>query len=154
MRRLVIGALAVSVFGACDTSSEWQAITDAYLAAWNAGDFSGLDAVVAPEVVRYATAPATSAVGLDSLRATIAASRTAYSDLHVTIEETIVVGDRAILLYVVNGTDSLGTQTSADGVSIMSMVNGMLVQELSVWDGLGWMQDLGYVLTPPADSGG
>ncbi len=156
MRRIVLAAFALSMFTACqpaDTSSEWQAITDAYLAAWNTGDFSGLDAVVAQDIVRGTNAPATSSTGLDSLRAGIAATRTTYSDFHVTVDEMVSMGDRAAFRYVITGTDSLGMQTTATGVSVLRKANGRLVEEVGVWDALAWLGGLGYVLTPPSDSG-
>jgi ketosteroid isomerase-like protein len=157
MRRFVLAALALTVLAACqppDTSSEWQAITDAYLAAWNTGDFSGLDAVIAQDFVHRTTAPATSTVGLDSLRTSITATRTTYSGFRVTVEEMVTMGDRATLRYVITGTDSLGTQSTANGISVLRMANGRLVEEMGVWDALAWMGGLGYVLSPPTDSGG
>jgi predicted ester cyclase len=158
MRYFVSAVLAAGVLTACqpaDTSSEWQPIMDAYIAAWNTGDFSGLDAVVSPDIVRHINSPATSSVGLDSLRISITATRTTYPDFHGTVEELVTAGDRATWRFVVTGThDSLGTQTTATGVSVFRKVDGMLVEDLAVWDGLAWYQGLGYTLAPPSDPEG
>ena len=158
MRRTVLAAFAISVFGACqppDTSSDWQLIVDAVSAAWNMGDFDGLGPVVTDDVVYRANAPAASAVGLDSLRTVIAAARTTYPDFRVVTEELVVAGDRAAWRFVITGThDSLGAQTSATGIMLGRKVEGRLVEILNCWDGLAWYQGLGFTLTPPTDSGG
>ncbi len=158
MRRILLAVFAASLLAACqppDTSSEWQPIRDALFAAWNTGDFDGLGPVVAADVVYRVNPPAISAVGLDSLRTVIAATRATYPDFHATPEDMVVAGDRAAWRFVITGThDSLGTQTSSTGMMLGRMADGRLVEYLTSWDGLAWNLGLGYTLTPPSDSGG
>lgn len=98
--------------------------------AWNGANLAVLDDLVAH--------PA-------SYRTTIIQLRTAYPDLHISIDQTIAEGDWVAYRWTAQGTHELGVQLTWSGVNLSRIVQGKLVEDSSVADRLTLLEQLGIV---------
>jgi steroid delta-isomerase-like uncharacterized protein len=86
--------------------------------------------------------------------------RSAFPDVHFTIEDQIAEGDKVVTRWTARGTHkgelmgipATGKQVVVTGISINHFVGGKSVEAWNNWDGLGMMQQLGVV--PPMGEGG
>lgn len=75
---------------------------------------------------------------------------TALSDIHVTVEDTIIDGDKMCLRWICNcrhsghglGPDPADTLVRVTGITIMRVANGKLVEGWQNWDMLGMMEQI------------
>jgi predicted ester cyclase len=82
--------------------------------------------------------------------------RTAFPDMHITIEDIITEGDKLVQRWVAQGTHKgelmgivpTGKQVTITGINISRIVGGKLVEDWTEADMLGMMQQLG-VIPPP-----
>jgi len=138
-----------------EATAKHKPVTDAYIQAWNTGNVNTLDAICVPQVVRY---DRTAEVfrGLDSLKGVIARIRQTYPDFKVTSLEEFYVGDHAVVLWTVTGTNTgpgefppTGKSFKASGLSLSRFVDGKLAEEHAEYDMLSVLQQLGFKVTPP-----
>jgi len=126
-------------------------------AAWNRGDFSLLDSLVAPDVRDHTTVagkPA-SKQGHASFVHIIGMFRQALPDLHLSIEDEVYAGDRVVHRWVIEGTDTggvmgmppSGKRVRLSGITTVRMAGGRIVERWANVDELGLLQQLGVV--PP-----
>lgn len=83
------------------------------------GDTDGLDELVAPDVVDHNPIP-DQAAGRDGFKQWMAAARTAFPDLHGTVEDVIAEGDRVAARVSWHGThrgDFMGVPPAGKRVS-------------------------------------
>ncbi|MDH5715337.1 MAG: ester cyclase, partial [Candidatus Aminicenantes bacterium] len=96
-------------------------------------------------------------VGLEALKNYYAGNHKAFPDLHATIDEMIVKGDKMVVLWTITGTNTgplgellpTGKKVRFSGVAIDRVVNGKVVEEWVFWNVLDILQQLGFTLTPP-----
>ena len=104
----------------------------------NQGNLSTIDQLFAPDLV-------------ESFKQAVTMSRTAFPDLHVTIEDQIAEGDRVVTRWTAKGThkglflgvpptDKLVTVTA---IHIHQVTNGRIVKLWEEINLLGVMQQLG-----------
>jgi steroid delta-isomerase-like uncharacterized protein len=82
--------------------------------------------------------------------------RSAFPDLHLTVEDLIAEGDKVVTRWTMRGTHrgelmgipATGKQVSVPGIVISRFANGKIVEEWENFDTLGLMQQLGLVPTP------
>lgn len=139
-----------------DTSKEWEPISDVYVEAWNTGNLDLLDEVIDPQFVMLIGSD-TTAVGLDSLKQYITASRTTYPDFHLTVDEGIYIGDKGAGRWSVTATNTgpgdfppTGKQVTVTGISFFRFASGKMVEERVEYNVLSWVLQLGFTLTPPS----
>jgi predicted ester cyclase len=141
-----------------DASQKLKPIVDAYGEVWNTGNLDALDAIIDPQFVRHASSSGTTSAvaGLDALKKVIANLRTTYPDFHMTLDEEIYAGEKAVVRWSYIGTNTgpgnfppTGKQVKSTGVDILHIKNGKIVNDWAETDNLFLMQQLGFVLTPP-----
>jgi predicted ester cyclase len=79
--------------------------------------------------------------------------RSAFPDLHFDTQELIPTGDKVIVRWTATGThqgELLGIAPSGMSVSIMGtsiyrLSGGQMVDEYTIWDSMGMMQQLGVI---------
>jgi predicted ester cyclase len=121
----------------------------------NNGNYALLDELMTPDFVDHTPLPGT-APTRDGLKQSLIALRTAFPDVHYTIESTVACGDE-----VVNRLTATGTMTGelmgipANGrtatwteVHIGRGVNGRLTEHWGLIDRLGMLVQLGIVTAP------
>ena len=82
--------------------------------------------------------------------------RTAWSDLHFTVEDLVAEGDKVALHWSCSGTHTgewmgippTGKRVTWSGIGIHRVVGGKIVESWDMVDNLGLMQQLGIVPPP------
>jgi predicted ester cyclase len=123
---------------------------------WSKGNMAVVDEIYAPAYVAHYTSNSNTQ-GLEELKKTIIEARTAIPDLKEDIEQIVADGD-----FVVTRFSSSGTFTGIimgvafkdlkvlghEGIAIHRIVNGKIVEQWTIEDALGLMQQLGMELKP------
>jgi len=110
------------------------------------GDFLAPDYVEHPEEVR----------GLEAFEKRMRIFRSAFPDLHVSLDEVLVVGDRASTRTTITGThtgDLMGIPATGRGINVLAIdlvhfQNGKAVERWGGLDMFGMMQQLGVIPQP------
>ena len=87
---------------------------------WNQGNLAAIDELFAPSYVRYDPA-APEAKGLAGFKQLVVRLRTAFPDLHFTLEEVIAEGDKVMSRALLRGThrgDYLGIAPTGKPVAV------------------------------------
>ncbi len=109
-----------------------------------------LDEVYAPDVVWHE--PDQDIRGLEEARQFVNMYKTAFPDLHATIEDVIAEGDKAVTRWTIRGTHQgeieefgppTGRQVEIKGITIHRVEDGKIVEEWERYDNLSVMQQLG-----------
>jgi len=95
--------------------------------------------------------------GLKGLQDVVRVLRTAFPDMHWTIEEQLQEGDKVLSRFIWTGThrgEFLGVPATGRAVSVWGMVidrlvDGRIKETRIIMDSLGLMTQLGVVPPPP-----
>ena len=133
-----------------DYSKELKPLLDKGVAIWNNGNLDEVDVLWDPNVVRTAN-QLTDVKGIDGIKKVIAAFRTAYPDLKLTIDEEIYAKNKITLRWTLTGTNTgpgeippTGKEIKIWGISILHFANGKLTREYVSFDNQALMEQLGY----------
>jgi steroid delta-isomerase-like uncharacterized protein len=118
---------------------------------YNQGHLALIDELCVPNAVAYH--PAMTLHGTEDFKQFAAMYRTAFPDLHYTIEDQIAEGDKVVTRWAARGTHAgefqgfppTGKQGSMTGIIIARFVSGKFVESWSNYDALGLLQQLGVV---------
>jgi steroid delta-isomerase-like uncharacterized protein len=127
-----------------------------YEEVWNKGYLAVVDELIAADAVLHN--PTTIVHGPEGLKQYVAMYRTAFPDIHFTIEDEIAEGEKVVTRWTARGThhDSLmgipptGRLVSMTGIVVSYLDQGLLVESWSNFDALGMLQQLGEIPAPPA----
>jgi steroid delta-isomerase-like uncharacterized protein len=122
---------------------------------FNTGDLSVADEIVALSYVNHNALPGETP-GREGLKAFVILLRTAFPDIHFTVEDQVAEGEKVVTRFAVKGThqaEFAGVPATGKPVAITAInihrVSGDQIQEGWLnWDGLGLMQQLGVIPTP------
>jgi len=139
------------------TEEEAQAFTDRILEMWNEANLTIVDEVYAPEIVRHDCGVPEDIVGLENMKNYLKNFFNAFPDLHITVDEMIVAGNKVVQRWTMTGTNKgsmgdmppTGKNVRFSGVSIGHFVNGKAVEIWDFYNELDMMQQLGFTITPP-----
>jgi steroid delta-isomerase-like uncharacterized protein len=121
---------------------------------WNKGDLRLIDELIAPNYVLHdPTRPGLR--GRAGIKESIAMFRTAFPDLHFTIEDQVAEREKIVTRYTVQGTHlgtlmgipATGKQGTITGIDIYRITDGQIEEAWSNWDTLGLLQRMGVI--PP-----
>jgi steroid delta-isomerase-like uncharacterized protein len=123
---------------------------------WNNGNLSVAGEVFAPNYAHYDPSTPDFGRGPDSEKKRAALYRTAFPDLHLTIEDVIAEGETVMTRWSCRGTHKgdlngiapTGKHITISGVTVARVSNGKIVEGYVNWDALGLMQQLGVVPQP------
>ena len=126
-----------------------------YEEAWNGGNLAVIDEVVAANYVDHDPQPIGALEGVEGLKQSVAMYRTAFPDVHFTIEDHIAEGDLLVTRWMARGTHQgafmgippTGKQAMVTGISITRWASGQVAEGWTNFDALGLLQQLGAV--PP-----
>jgi steroid delta-isomerase-like uncharacterized protein len=126
-----------------------------YEEVFNNKNMAGVDAFVAPNIIDHSLPPGTPG-GIESVRQAVTMLLTAFPDLHLTLEDIIVEGDRVAVRWTMRGTHQgaslgmppTGKQFTIPGVSLLYLERGKVVEAWIVQDQLSMLQQLGLVPAP------
>jgi len=140
-----------------DYAAIQQPVLDAFLVGWNTGNMDGMDAVLAPNMMRRSSGAGLEANTREEQLAVMAQLRTTYPDAKVVADETIHLPNAAVVRWTFTGTNTgpgdippTGKSVKISGMTLLRFADGKVSEELVYFDGGDWMTQLGYTMVPPA----
>ena len=126
----------------------------------NQGNTDAIDELIDPGVVDHA-APPGFPTGREGAKQFAAMMRSAFPNLHLTIEDMIAEGDKVVMRSTWSGTHegefmgipATGRQVTVSAIDITRVADGRMVEHWEQFDALGLMQQLGVVPPPEQTSG-
>lgn len=118
----------------------------------NRADVSAADAAFAPDCVVHITGVAAPFHGTGAWKEFVTGMLQAFPDLHFTIEDQLVQGDRAAFRWRATGTHTgplgaaapTGKPVALDGLIIDRLVGGKVQERWEQWDQSVMLQQLGF----------
>ncbi len=120
----------------------------------NTGTFTPLDELFADDYVNYF--PGTpAALDRPAWEQTITMFRTAFPDLHFTVEEVLADGERVAVTFTVQGTHQgefhgiapTGHRMTLACQALFRLANGKIVEDRPIFDRLDLLEQLGAMST-------
>ena len=120
---------------------------------WNKGNLSVADQLFSPNYAHHDPSTPDFGRGPESERKRATLYRTAFPDLHLTIEDIIAEDETVMARWSCRGTHKgdlsgiapTGKQVTISGVSIARFSGSKMAEGWINWDALGLMQQLGVV---------
>ncbi len=127
---------------------------------WNTGNVAVADEFIATDYVAQIPA-GTPPLDWEGHKQMYLMFRTAYPDLHFTLEDMVAEGDKVVVRYTARGTHKAelmgiaptGKQVTVGAILIVRFAGGKIVEHWEVFDALGMMQQIGAVPTPEEGGG-
>ena len=118
----------------------------------NAGDLAVADELVALDFVEHHPRSG-QGPGRAGFKQRVTMLRTAFPDIHYTIEDEICVGDKAVVRVTARGTHTgtlgglapTGKRFVLPGIIIFRVAGGKITERWASYDNLGMLQQLGAV---------
>ena len=129
-------------------------ITD-YERTWieglNRGDVSIADRVFAPDCVIHINGSPDPNLSVDGFKQMMSGFLAAFPDLHLTVDDQMVAGDKVATRWSAEGTNSgpfgtvppTGRRVRVNGLILDRVADGKVVGRWEQWDQMGMMQQLG-----------
>ncbi len=119
---------------------------------WHQGKLSLLDELFATDFVRH-DPNGRVLRGVEQNRQFISSMRTAFPDLHYTVDDEIAEGDKVVVRYHFDGTHReqfmgvppTGKRVTYTGILIYRFVGGKIAEQWTETDLLSFLQQLGVV---------
>ena len=139
------------------TEQDVKVLVDKGMKIYNTGDMALIPEVYAPEVVYHVSGNPGDIIGHDGIKKWVEFVRIAYPDFSLTPDETIVQGDNVVTIWTMAGTNTgprgtvppTGKKYRVKAISFSYMKDGKVVKQITVYDALELMTQLGYILSPP-----
>ena len=143
------------------TEEEAKAISEKAREIWNEGNLAMVDEIIASDYVEHSAGVPEDIVGIEAFKERVTDLRTSFPDFNVSFEETIVKGDRIVSRWIVTGTNTgmmndlppTGKEIRVEGVGILRVVDGKIVERLMYYNEGAMLIELGYTITPPTVEG-
>jgi steroid delta-isomerase-like uncharacterized protein len=126
----------------------------------NRGNLAAVDELTGPNFVDHSAPPGVPE-NAEGAKAFFGMFRSAFPDLHATIDEEIAEGDRVVQRRTTSGTmrgafmgmPPSGKEASWSGIHIIRLADGKLVEHWSVVDMLAMLAQLGFAPAPGRPAG-
>jgi steroid delta-isomerase-like uncharacterized protein len=123
---------------------------------WNEGRLEVIDELVAGDYVSTVVGVPEQIRGPQGFREFVVTYRTAFPDLHISIDEQIAEGDIVVTRWTGTGTHegelmgipATGKQVTTAGINIDRFAGGKLVAGWALFDQLGLLQQIGAIPVP------
>jgi steroid delta-isomerase-like uncharacterized protein len=140
-----------------DYAAEHGPIMEAYITAWSTGDYALLDEGFSPNVRRDSPGLPGDADSLEELKEVMENFRSGFSDTQVVLDWGIYEVHRSVHHWTFAGTNdgpigdipATGVSVEVSGMTYVTYEDGKVVEEVVYFDNLGFMEQLGFTLTPP-----
>ena len=131
------------------TSRIWDEI-------WNKGDLDACASVFSPDYVGHLPGMPAPVHGPEEFKQLVVVYRTAFPDVHLTVEDVFGTGDRVVARWVSRGTHlgsmmgmaPTGRSMEILGISIFRIAGGQVAEEWEGFDTMSLMQQLGATGAP------
>ena len=123
---------------------------------FNQGNLAIVDDLVAPDFLNHEVPPGMNNRGAESTRQVVTMLRTAFPDLHFTIEDVVAEGDTVAGRVTMSGTHlgpfqgipPTGRSFQQAHMHFVRFRDGKAIEHRAVRDDLGMMRQLGVIPTP------
>lgn len=123
---------------------------------FNQGDLDVADEILSPNYVGHDPALPEDMHGPESFKQFVAQMRSAFPDIHITIDDQFAEGDKVVTRFTSRSTHlgdfagipPTGKQLTTEGISIDWMVDGKSEESWTIYDVMGMMQQLGVIPAP------
>lgn len=120
---------------------------------FNKGNLDVADELLAPDYVDHDPAMPEDVYGPEGFKQYVGAYRSAFSDLHVQIEDQIAEGDKVVTRWTGTGTHDgelagiapTGNRLTLPGMEIVRISGGKLVEGWEGYDSMNMMRQLGAI---------
>jgi predicted ester cyclase len=124
--------------------------------AWNQGNLVAVDELMSPDYAGHHSLVPKQPPSRELYKQFIVRTRTAFPDMHATIEDQVAEGDLVVTRWSVQGTHGgmfrghgpTGKRMTVTGITIERFVNGKSVEGWMEMDTLDQMQQLGVMPQP------
>jgi predicted ester cyclase len=125
-----------------------------YEEMFNKGNLAIADELIAPDFLNHENPPGMNSRGPESARKVVMMLRTAFPDVHYTIEEMVAEGDMVSCRLIMNGTHQgffMGIAPTGRSVRQQAQMHlvrfrdGKAIEHWAVRDDLGMMRQLGVI---------
>ncbi len=122
---------------------------------FNHGSLETADAIVAPDYVNHDPVPGETP-GVEGLKQFVTMLRTAFPDIHFTVDDQVAEGEKVATRWTVMGTHqaefagipATGKPVRLTAINIHRVADGKIQEGWLNWDALGMMQQLGVIPAP------
>ena len=136
---------------------EMKALSSRALKIWSEGNYSLLDELYSPEIIRHEVNINEDLIGREEYKDNVILVRTAYPDFNVTADELFVKDDLVVLRWTVTGTNTgirfdvpaTGKRIQFSGININRVIDGKIVEEWVYFNMADVLKQLGYTFNPP-----
>jgi steroid delta-isomerase-like uncharacterized protein len=121
---------------------------------FNRGDWTVCETTLADDYTARYGADGAANVGRDHYVKVCKFLRGSFPDVNITIEDTVVEGDKIVMRYTERGTltgreflgiQPAGQQYAKPGTTVYRVVDGRLAESWGVEDTLNWFRQLGQI---------
>ncbi len=120
---------------------------------FNQGNLTNVDELIAPECINHEVPPGMNNRGPESIHQVVMMLRSAFPDLHFTIEELVAEGDTVAARVTLSGTHlgpfmgmaPTGRSVRQAQMHFVRFRDGKGIEHRAVRDDLGMMQQLGVI---------
>jgi steroid delta-isomerase-like uncharacterized protein len=120
---------------------------------WNTGNLSVADEIFTPNYTHHDPSTPDFGRGPESEKKRATLYRTAFPDIHLTIEDVIAEGETVMTRWSCRGTHKgelngfapTGKQITVSGVTVARISNGKIAEGYVNWDAQGLMRQLSEV---------
>jgi steroid delta-isomerase-like uncharacterized protein len=124
-----------------------------YEEMFNQGNLANVDELIAPDCINHEVPPGMNNRGPESMCQVVTMLRTAFPDLHFTIEELVAEGDTVAARVTLSGTHQgpfigiapTGRSVRQAQTHFVRFRDGKGIEHRAVRDDLGMMQQLGVI---------
>ncbi len=118
---------------------------------WNGADLALADVLFAPGYVNHEGVIPDAVRGPEAIKISVALYRTAFPQLHVTVEDLVANGETVALRWTARGAPPTGRTREAagdrggalTGVTLSHLCGGQIVESWTSWDVLDALRRLG-----------
>jgi steroid delta-isomerase-like uncharacterized protein len=118
---------------------------------WNSGDLEACVSIFSPDYVGHLPGMTAPVRGPAEFRQLVDVYRTAFPDVHLSVEDVLGAQDRVVVRWVSRGTHlgpmmgmpPSGRKMEIMGISIFRIADGLVAEEWEGFDTMSMMQQLG-----------
>jgi steroid delta-isomerase-like uncharacterized protein len=122
----------------------------------NQGNLDLVDEVYAPDYAYHEPGIPELPPGPEGFKQLASMYRSAFPDVHITVEDIIAEGDKVVARFTARGTHQgelmgippSGNRIEVSGININRISGGKIAEEWENFDALGLMQQLGAIPSP------
>lgn len=132
-----------------DYSKELKPLFDKYMEAWRTGNVDGLEEIFDSKFVRHSD-KGSSANNLEEMKKVIKDFKASFPDAKLVSDEEIFTENKFSGRWSFTAT-SEGKSVSQWGVNIIHFKEGKIIEEWDSFDNAPFLEQLGYLITPPEE---